>query len=133
MRLPPARPIRTARRAGRTDTPVCLRLWLSWRGALLLHALLRYSCPIPLSTRDDLNAEPAGARLREKCPYWFDFGLALASQCAGEPAFVGLGPMVVAAFQGRYRSLLSRAHTAVESAEQLAFVRLLTREERHGA
>ena len=85
------------------------------------------------STRDDLVAEPAGARLREKCPYWFDFGLALAAQCAGEAAFAGLAPLVSDAFRGRYKSLLTRAHTAVDCEEKLAFLRLLTREERHGA
>jgi hypothetical protein len=85
------------------------------------------------STRDDLAAEPAGARLREKCPYWFDFGLALAAQCAGEAAFAGLAALVADAFRGRYKSLLTRAHTAVDCEEKLVFMRLLTREERHGA
>ena len=85
------------------------------------------------STRDDLAAEPAGARLREKCPYWFDVGLALAAQCAGEAPFAGLGPMVKAAFLGRYKALLTRAHTAADSEDKMAFLRLLTREERHGA
>jgi hypothetical protein len=80
-----------------------------------------------------LIAEPAGARLREKCPYWFDFGLALAAQCAGDAAFAGLAALVADAFRGRYKSLLARAHTAVEAEDKLAFLRLLTREERHGA
>ena len=87
----------------------------------------------PRSTRDDLAAEPAAARLREKCPYWFDVGLSLAAQCAGEAAFVGLAPVVASAFRGRYKALLARAHTAVDAEDKLAFLRLLTREERHGA
>ena len=72
-------------------------------------------------------------RLREKCPYWFDVGLALAAQCAGEAPFAGLAPVVAAAFRGRYKALLTRAHTATDSEDKLAFLRLLTREERHGA
>jgi len=84
------------------------------------------------STRDDLDAEPALARLREKCPYWFDVGMALASQCAGEEVFAGLAPFVAKAFQSRYRELLSRAHTTTCNRDQLGFVSLLTREERHG-
>jgi hypothetical protein len=75
-------------------------------------------------------AEPAAARLREKCPYWFDFGLSLALQCSSSQPFEGLAKLVVSAFQGRYKALLTRAHAACESAEQLAFVRLLSREER---
>ena len=71
-------------------------------------------------------------RLREKCPYWFDFGLALGAQCAGEAPFAGLAVAVATAFRGRFRELLSRAHTACDSEEQLQFLRLLTREERHG-
>lgn len=87
--------------------------------------------PLLGRTRDDLTAAPAGARLREKCPYWFDFGLALSVQCAGEAAFEELASVVSDAFLARYRALLTRAHSAVESAEQLAFVRLLSRDERH--
>ena len=85
------------------------------------------------STLDDLNAEPALARLREKCPYWFDVGMALATQCAGEELFTGLAKSVADAFQSRYRELLSKAHTAACNRELLKFVPLLTREERHGA
>ena len=72
-------------------------------------------------------------RLREKCPYWFDVGLALAAQCAGEAPFAGLAPVVASAFRGRYKALLTRAHTATDSEDKLGFLRLLTREERHGA
>ena len=95
--------------------------------------MLTRPCPCRRRTRDDLAAAPAGARLREKCPYWFDFGLALAVQCAGEPPFEELAAVVSDAFLARYKALLTRAHTAVESAEQLTFVRLLSRDERHGA
>ena len=85
------------------------------------------------STLDDLNAEPALARLREKCPYWFDVGMALATQCAGEELFTGLAKSVADAFQSRYRECLSKAHTAACNPEMLKFVSVLTREERHGA
>ena len=95
-----------------------------------------FQCPpAPLlrSTLDELNAEPSLARLREKCPYWFDVGMALATQCAGEELFTGLAKSVADAFQSRYRECLSKAHTAACNPEMLKFVSVLTREERHGA
>ena len=117
---PPPRRTKAGVPAGSNDvlTPLCFNA--------LLPPLLR-------STLDELNAEPSLARLREKCPYWFDVGMALATQCAGEELFTGLAKSVADAFQSRYRECLSKAHTAACNPEMLKFLSVLTREERHGA
>ncbi|CAN6460093.1 unnamed protein product [Victoria cruziana] len=91
---------------------VDLPLWLAYELYLRQAVTLNVPPAFNQKTRKEIQADPACVDLRSRCPYFYEVGSKI-SPLVGDRS---IGSFLLEAFRGRYREVLSKAHSVASLA-----------------
>ncbi|RZC79278.1 hypothetical protein C5167_003490 [Papaver somniferum] len=101
-----------------------LPFWLSQELQLRQAASINLPACFNQKTRKEVQADVAYVNLKNRCPYFYEFGCKVAPLVGDRT----IGSFLLYAFKGRYKEVLSKAHSAAYSVAP-KFLPLLTKEE----
>lgn len=105
---------------------VDLPFWLTHELFLRQAVSINLSACFNQKTRKEVQADAACVDLRSRCPHFYELGCKLVPMVGDR----SIGSFLLYTFTGRYKEILSKAHSAAFAASP-KFLPLLTREESH--
>ncbi|KAF8396938.1 hypothetical protein HHK36_018573 [Tetracentron sinense] len=103
-----------------------LPFWLSHELQLRQAVSVNIPACFNQKTRKEIQADAACVDLRNRCPYFYELGCKIAPLVGDRT----IGSFLLYAFTGRYKEVLSKAHSAAIAVAP-KFLTLFTKEETH--